>query len=370
MISFKLSEEQELIRDTVREFAASELRERARECDEASTVPDELLEKSWEFGLANASIPEEFGGGGLERSPVTSALILEELGAGRASLGAAALSPALFVNPLVDFGTPEQKEAYLPVFTTSSFQPATLALHEPSFGFDVTNLATIAEPKGKGFRITGQKRLVPLGDRASHFLVVARGGAREGLAGLEAFILPRDAAGLTIDADNDKTLGLRSLPCASLTLENVDVPAEARLGGEAGIDGQRLVNGGRLGSAALALGISRAMLETCIEYAKQRVAFGQPIAQKQAIAFMLAEMQIELNSMRWLVWKAASQLEQGLDATRATALAQTYVTREAMKLTDNGLQIFGGHGYIRDYPVEMWYRNARTVTVLEGLAVL
>ena len=112
------------------------------------------------------------------------------------------------------------------------------------------------------------------------------------------------------------------------------------------------------------------MLETCIDYAKQRVAFGQPIAQKQAIAFMLAEMQIEVNSIRWLIWKAASQLEQGLDASRSTALAQTYTTREAMKIADNGVQIFGGNGYIRDYPVEMWYRNARTVTVLEGLATL
>lgn len=370
MISFGLTEEQEMIRDTVREFAAGELAERARECDEASTVPDELLEKSWELGLTNGAIPESYGGAGLERSPITNAVIAEELGAACAGLGAALLAPALFVNPLLDFGTDEQKADYLPVFASSQFQAGSLALHEASFAFDVTNLATIAEPKGKGFRLTGSKRLVPLGDRASHFLVVARAGAREGLDDLEAFILPRDAKGLTIASEPEKTLGLRALPCASLELDNVEVSAEARLGGKAGIDGARLVNACRLGSAALALGISRGMLETCIDYAKQRVAFGQPIAQKQAIAFMLAEMQIEVNSMRWLIWKAASQLEQGLDASRSTALAQIYTTREAMKIADNGLQIFGGHGYIRDYPVEMWYRNARTVTVLEGLATL
>jgi alkylation response protein AidB-like acyl-CoA dehydrogenase len=112
------------------------------------------------------------------------------------------------------------------------------------------------------------------------------------------------------------------------------------------------------------------MLELCIPYAKERVAFGEPIAKKQTIAFMLAEMQIEVNSMRWLLWKAASQLEQGADATRSTSLARTYVSREAMKIADNGLQIYGGHGFIREYPVEMWYRNARTVTVLEGVAAL
>ena len=370
MISFGPTEEQELVRETVREFAVSELREIARECDEAAAVPDDLLRKSWELGLVSAAIPEEFGGGGLDRSPTLSALILEELGFGCTSLGAAALAPALFVNPVLDFGTEEQKTTYLPLFTGGDFHAASLALHEESFAFDAGNLATIAEPKGKGFQLTGRKRLVPLGDRASHFLVVARGGAREGLDDLEAFIVPREATGLTIAADPEKLLGQHALPCAALTLDHVEVPAEARLGGEAGINGRRLLASCRLGSAALAVGVSRAMLETCIPYAKERVAFGQPIAQKQAIAFMLAEMKIEVNSMRWLVWKGASQLEQGADATRAATLAQTYVTREAMKIADNGLQVFGGHGYIREYPVEMWYRNARTVTVLEGLAAL
>jgi alkylation response protein AidB-like acyl-CoA dehydrogenase len=370
VISFGPTEEQELIRDTVREFAREELRPISRECDEASAVPDEFLQKTWELGLVAGVIPEEYGGGGLERSPLTSALVLEELGHGCASLAAAALAPALFVQPIVDFGTEEQKASTLPLFTTSNFHAGSLALHEPQFNFDAASLQTIAEPKGDSFALTGKKRLVPLGNRASHFLVVARAGARDGLDDLEAFIVPRDASGLQIAEDPEKTLGLKSLSMAQLELDQVEVPASARLGGEAGIDGRALLNSCRLGSAALAVGISRAMLETCIEYAKERVAFDQPIAQKQVIAFMLAEMQIEVNSMRWLVWKAASQLEQGTDATRQTTLAQTYVTREAMKISDNGLQIFGGHGFIREYPVEMWYRNARTVTVLEGLAAL
>jgi alkylation response protein AidB-like acyl-CoA dehydrogenase len=368
VISFGPTEEQELIRDTVQEFALAEMRDIARDADEAEALPEEFLQKTWELGLVNSAIPEEYGGGGMDRSPVTSAIVLEELGYGCASLASAALAPSLFINSLLDFGTEEQKASFLPQFTGAEFAAGTLALQESTFAFDPGALRTIAEPKGDGFSLTGSKRLVPLGDRAGHFLVVARAGAREGLEDLDAFIVPRDANGLTISDEAEKTMGLKSLPCVQLELDNVEVAAANRLGGDAGIDGARLVNGCRVGSLALALGISRAMLDFAIPYAKERVAFGQPIAQKQAIAFMLADLQIEVSTMRWLVWKAASRLENGLDASQATTLARTYVVREAMKVADDGLQVFGGHGYIRDYPVEMWYRNARTVTVLDALA--
>jgi alkylation response protein AidB-like acyl-CoA dehydrogenase len=347
MISYGPSEEQELVRDTVREFATTEMREIARECDEAEKVSEELLGKIWELGLVNSAIPEEYDGGGLDRSPVMSTLVLEELAYGDAPLAVAAMAPSLFIAPLLDFGTDDQKKAYLPLFTTSSFHAGSLAFLEPSFAFDAANLR----------------------DRASHFLVVARTGARAGLDDLEAFIVPRDAKGLTV-GEAEKTLGLRAVPFASLELDQVEVGPEARLGGEAGIDGRRLVNLCRTAECAVAVGLSRAILELSVDYAKQREAFGSPIGQKQVIAFKLADMQIELNAMRWLTWKAASHLENGLDASQASVLAQTYVTREAMKVADEGLQIFGGHGYIRDYPVEMWYRNARTLTALEGAAAV
>jgi alkylation response protein AidB-like acyl-CoA dehydrogenase len=368
MIAFEPTEEQELIRETVREFAASEIRDLERPADEAEEVSAEFLEKTWELGLVNAAIPEAHGGGGFERSPVTTSLVLEELAYGSASLAVAAMAPSLFVNPLLDFGTDAQQQAYLPLFTQSSYHAASLALHEESFSFDATDLRTVAEPKGDGFALRGRKRFVPLGERASHLLVVARSGTREGLDDLEAFIVPADAKGLTLE--REKTLGLRAAPFAALELDGVEVPAEARLGGEQGIDGRRLINSARVAGTALAVGLSRAVLDTALPYAKERVAFGEPIAKKQTIAFMLAEMQIEVNAMRHLVWKAASQLESGLDATKATQLALTYVKRETMKIADNGLQIFGGHGYIREYPLEMWYRNARTLTVLEGLAAV
>ena len=213
MISFGPTEEQELVRETVREFATTEMKEIARECDESGRIPDALLEKVWELGLVTSSIPEEFGGGGLERSPVTNALVLEELGFGDVSLAVTAMAPALIVTPLLDFGTEEQKREYLPLFATSSYPAGSLALAESSFAFDVANLRTVAEPKGKGYRLSGRKRLVPMGERASHFLVVARTGAREGLEDLEAFFVPRDAKG--VEVSPEKTMGLRSTPSRS-----------------------------------------------------------------------------------------------------------------------------------------------------------
>ncbi len=369
MIAFGPTEEQDLIRQTVHEFAAGEMREIARPCDEKFELPDDLLQKSWELGLVAGGIPEAYGGGGIGRSPITNALVLEELGWGDVSLAAALMTPALFVQPIVDFGTEEQKKTYLPLFTGAKFHAASLALLEPCFPFDAANLPPVAEPMGAAYTLTGVKRLVPLAASSSHLLVVAR-GARDGLSGLEAFIVPRDAKGLSIAAKPERTLGFQCLPRYTVELDRVEVPASARLGGEKGIDGARLVNSARAASCALALGLARGVMELAIPYAKDRVAFEQPIAQKQTIAFMLAEMQIEVNSMRHLIWKAASQLENGLDATRATTLAQTYVNREVMKVADNGLQVFGGHGFIREYPVEMWYRNARALTVNEAVCAL
>ena len=369
MISFGPTEEQELVRDTVHEFAQSEMRERARPCDEKRELPEEFLQKSWELGLVAGAIPEAFGGGGTGRSPVTNALVLEELAWGDVPLAAAALTPGLYAQPLLDFGTDAQKQQFLPLFAGSRFHAATLALLEPTFSFEVSSLRTVAEPKGSGFSLSGKKRLVPLAADASHLLVVAR-GARDGVAGLEAFIVPRDAKGLSIAPEPERTLGFQCLPRYGVTLERVEVPAEARLGGERGIDGSRLLAMLRTATAALGLGLARGVYELALPYAKERVAFGQPIAQKQAIAFMLAEMQIEVSSLRHLVWKAASLLEHGLDASRAATLALAYATREVMKIADNGLQIFGGHGYIREYPVEMWYRNARALTVNESVAAL
>ncbi len=369
MISFGPTEEQEVVREAMREFADQAMRPIARECDEDSTIPDEFLQQTWELGFTSTQIPEKFGGGGEDRSPVTNALLLEELAYGDAALAIAATAPSLFVNAVLDHGTDAQKERLLPAFAGDRFQAASLALVEPGPVFDPARLRTQAEPKGEGFVLSGEKTLVPLGDRAGQFLVLARHAARDGLAGVDAFVIARDAAGVTV-SENEKNLGLRALPTSRITLDRVEVSADDRLGGEAGIDARRLVNASRTAIAAVLVGVSRAVMEYAIPYAKDREAFDEPIAKKQAIAFMLSDMRIETDCMRWLTWKAASQLERGTDATRASQLARSYAAREGMKISDNGLQVLGGHGFIREHPVEMWYRNARTLGVLEGTVTL
>ena len=364
MISFEPTEEQDVAREAMREFAAKSMRPRARECDEAEQLPDAFLQEAWELGLTATHLPEAYGGLGA-RSPVTNAIVLEELAFGDAALALAAAAPSLFALPIVDQGTEAQKQRWLPAFAGDAFPAATLALVEPSPVFDVTRLRTIAEPKGDRFVLSGAKCFVPLGDRAERFLVVARNrsAAGEGLAALDAFVVPRGAKGVRVGA-REKHLGLRALPTAALELDRVEVPAADRLGGDAGIDARRLLNQSRTALAAVMLGVARAVKEYAIPYAKDRVAFDQ------AIAFMLSDMAIETDATRWLVWKAASQLEQGLDATRAAHHARAYAAEQCMKIADHGVQVLGGHGFIREHPVEMWYRNARTLGVLEGLAAV
>jgi len=360
VISFEVTEEQQIARDSLHEFADSALRPIARECDEASALPQSFLDEAWQLGLVSTQLPEAFGGGGEPRSPITNALVLEELAWGDVGLALAAVAPAAFAFAVADFGTDAQKRALLPLFCGPRFHAAALAVIEPGPAADAALPRTLAEPKGAGFVLSGSRRFVPLADRASHFLVTARNNG-----GVDLFVVPRDAAGLRI-AEPDPKLGLRALPTASLELERVEVPGEARLGGAAGCDVRRILDASRTAIAVALVGLSRGVLDYVIPYAKEREAFGQAIARKQSIAFRLADMHIETESMRWLCWKAASQLEQGLPATRAAHHAHAYAAEQAMWIADEGVQVLGGHGFIREHPVEMWYRNARTLSVLEG----
>lgn len=362
MISFAMTDEQEAARETMRGFAAAALRPHARAYDEASAIPEAFYAQAWELGLTATQLPESVGGYGAVRSPVTNAIVLEELAYGDAALALAAAAPSLFAYAIADQGSDAQRRRYLPAFCGERYQAASLAVSEPHPAATAWTPRTRAERNGKGWVLSGRKCVVPLADRASHFLVVARAGES-----LDAFIVPRDADGLTI-GESEKNLGLKALPTAPLALEGVHVPDADRLGEAAGCDVPRLLNHSRVALAAILNGLSRAVLDYCVPYAKERVAFDEPIARKQSIAFRLAEMLMEVESMRWLIWKAASQLERGLDATRSTHHARLYAAEKAMWISDNGIQVLGGHGFIREHPVEMWYRNARTLGVLEGLA--
>jgi len=288
-------------------------------------------------------------------------IVLEELAFGDAALALVASASSGFAYAIADQGTEEQKKKYLPPLCGEKYTAAALAVAEPTPGFDVANVKTTAELKNGGFVLNGRKCFVPMGDRATHFLVVARNNDQLG-----AFVVARDTAGLTVTAP-EKNLGLKPLQTATVELDGVSVSAADCLGGELGADVHRIINQSRVANAAILTGLSRAVFEYCVPYAKERVAFGEAIAKKQSIAFRLAEMHMEVECMRWMTWKAASQLEQQVEATKAAHLAHQYAADKAMWISANGIQVLGGHGFIREHPVEMWYRNARTLGVLEGV---
>lgn len=365
MISFQLTDEQMMIRDSLLGFAKEVLAPGARTIDEIGDVPEAIIRQGWAFGLIGATIPEEYGGGG-ERSCMTNAVALEVLAGGCTSQAVAIMAPGQFVAAIVDFGTEDQKAGYLPRFTGDAPVASSFAIQESDFDFATEAPRTTARRKGNGWVLHGEKRMIPLGDRAEHFLVLARDGDGPGFASVAAFIVPRDADNLVV-APESGTQGLKPVPKAKIVLNDVELPGSARLGGDAPIDLTRLVCQARVGAAALAVGLSRQATDFAIGYARERVAFGEPIGKKQSIAFMLADMHIECETMRWMVWKAASLLEHhDPGAAKAALLAQDYVRRKAVKIADDALQIFGGHGFIRDLPLEMWLRNVRTLTLLDG----
>jgi acyl-CoA dehydrogenase len=362
MIDFDPSEEQQLIVDTVRQFAGQEIRPRARAADEAGALPRELLAKAHELGLVANALPEAVGGGG-ERSAVTGALIAEELAFGDLALALAVLSPALLALPVADAGSEAQRREILPRFVRSEFRPGALAVTEPRVGSDPFRPTTRARREGGDYVLDGAKCQVPWLDGDDLVLVTAWDADAP-----QGFLVPRAAAGLKVE--RERNMGLLALPTAELHLEGVRVPASARLGGEAGADWRALIARGRVALAATGVGVARASFEAARDYALERQTFGAPIATRQAIAFKLADMAIEIDGARLLVWEAAWCLDQGRDALREATLAYEQVKRVALEVADGAVQVFGGHGYTREYLPEMHLRNARGYASFESLALV
>jgi len=358
MISFELSEEQKIAQSTMGEFAKAVLSPEARRIDNDSKIDAGVLKSLWETGIVQSQVSED----GEARSPVTNAIILEELAAADASLALALASPMGYVQAIVDHGSAKQRAELLKAFTGGKFQAAAVAMMEPSFGFDVSKFATTAKKSGADFVLSGKKAMVPLASQCSHFLVIA---TNDGAA--DAFIVPRDAAGVKVAAPKG-TLGLRGLELAEVSFENVKVPAAMRLGEGNGADVQKIIDSGRVGLTAVMTGLGRAVMEYTIPYVKERVVHGTPLGQKQKVAFDIADMHMDIESMRWMNWKAAWQLEAKESATKQAQLAYTYASEKVVNIADNGVQSFGGHGFVKAHPIEMWYRNARSVSVLEGAA--
>ncbi len=368
MVSFQPSEEEQMVRDTVAAFAREQIRPVTREADETGSIPDSVIQQSWELGLVAGAIPEALGGGGDARSAVTGALIAEELGWGDLAIALHILAPRLLVYPVLEMGTEEQKKEFLPRFTGPRFRAVTAAVMEPRFGFDPAEMTTTARRENGHYVLNGAKCYVPLARTADAILVYARlgNGGCENVAG---FLVPQGTPGLHI-AEREKHMGLKGIETYEIVLEECRIPASQRLGGDRGCNFGRILNQCRVALAALAVGVGRAAFEYARDYAKQRRAFGVPIAQKQAIAFLLAEMAIEIDASRLLAWEAAWKLDRGEEATREAVLAKQYAANTALRVTDGAVQILGGHGYIRDHPVEMWLRNARGFAVFEGLAIV
>jgi len=365
MYSFDPTEEQQMLIDAVNKYAVNDLRAAARDAEENRELPKKLVSKGWELGLLQASVPEAYGGFG-ERSAVTGVLAVEEMAFGDLAGMLAVMTPSLFATPVLLTGTEAQKNEHLPRIIEGDWAPYTAALIEYAFDFDPLELKTSAMLKGEDFVINGEKAFVPFAKEAQMILVYAN---LDGLT--QGFIVPRDAAGLTIMDERERLMSLNALPMYRVKLDNVKVAAANRIGGASGMDFDLVLASMRLATAAAAIGVANAAFEYSKDYAKERDVFGVKVAQKQAIAFMLAEMRTEIEASRLLTWEAAWKLDQGhVDSANEAYLAYTGAVDMAMMVTDRAVQILGGHGYIREHPVEMWMRNGRGFATFTGLAIV
>ncbi len=368
MVEFRLDEDQRQIQDMFRKFGEEEFGKVARECDEKAELPDEVLNKVWEMGVAVNAIPESYGGYEAGRSAVTGAIMAEELAAGDLSLAIGALSPTLVSVPLMEFGTDAQKETFLPKFCGETFFHATAALMEPRVTFDAMDLRTTVNIESDKMTLNGKKCMVPLADSAELILVYATTSKGSGPGSVEAILVDKKSKGMKI-SERKMNMGLRPVPLFDIEFTDCEVPLDRRLGGDRGINYTRIVNLSRATLCAMAVGVARSSHGYALNYAKEREAFGEPIASRQAIAFMLAESAIEIDGMRLLAWRAAWRCDKQQDATRDATLAKMYCADQCMKVVDYGVQILGGHGYIREHPIELYFRNGRAFSSLEGLAI-
>lgn len=358
LFDLNITEEQQMIRDTVRGFSLQVLRESAENADEAGCAAEETLSAALELGLNFFAVPESQGGAATERSPVTSLLLAEDLAYGDMGQAIAILAPMGVANALTAWGTGAQQRKYLDSFASDNPPKATIALCEPRPLFDPQALATTATAEGDDWVLNGTKSLVPLAAEAEIFLVAAQTDN-----GPAVFIVEGGAKGLS--AGEDPGMGVRASGMRPLNLDNVRVPAENKLG-EDDFDYRQFVDLGTLAWCALACGTAQAALDYVIPYCNERVAFGEPISYRQSVAFMIADIAIELDAMRMLTWRAACRAEQGKDFRREAHLARTLVKDKAMKIGTDGVQLLGGHGFTKEYPVERWYRDLRIIGVAWG----
>ena len=363
-VSFALTEEQRALRELAREFAQKEIRPKAAEYDEHSTHPADIIQKAHEIGLMNLHIPEEYGGLGLPS--FEGMLVGEELAWGCSGIAVSIVANMLGSGPVMLAGSDEQKARWLPPLIESPIL-ASFALTEPNAGSDVSGIETTAVREGDEYVLNGSKMFITNAGHADWLVVFASTDKSQGHRGLSAFVVPTKLDGVTVEKHLDK-MGQRATDTSAIAFQDVRVPVENRLGeeGEGFKIAMRTLDHTRPGTAAGAIGVAQAAYEYAIEYSRERIQFGQPIAMNQGVNFLIADMATEIEAARLLTWQAAWLLDQGKRATLQSSYAKRFASDMAMKVTTDAVQIFGGYGYIKEYPVEKLMRDAKLFQIYEG----
>lgn len=362
---FLLDDQHRMIRESAREFARREIAPKAKELDETGRYPKEIIEKLSEMGFMGVMVPEQYGGAGLDA--LSYAIAMEEVSAGCASTGVImSVNNSLVCSPVVKFGDEAQKKKYLPPLASGK-KLGCFALSEPGNGSDAAAMRTAARRDGDHYVLNGTKNFITNGREADVCIVFATTDAAKKHKGVTAFLVDKPTAGLTVGKLEDK-LGINASSTAQLHFENVRVPEANRLGEEgAGFKiAMATLDGGRIGIASQALGIASAALEASKKFAREREAFGAPIAKLQAIQFHVADMATRLDAARLLTWRAAAKAATGERFTREAAMAKLFASEAAMWITTTAIQVHGGYGYTKEYPVERHFRDAKITEIYEG----
>lgn len=360
---FSLNDDQLAIKSMTRDFVDKEIYPNAREYDEKEEFPFEIHNKLREVGLYNLAVPEQYGGPGVDK--ISHALIVEELARGCAGIATSVEANSLASYPILVGGTEEQKKKYFSIIADGGF--SSFALTEPSAGSDVAGLKTTAERAGDEYILNGEKCFITNASYANYYTVLAKLKDSEGSKKFVALIVDRESDGISV-GPHEKKMGLRSSNTASVTFDEVRVPAANRLGeeGEGFKIFMKALSYARPMVGAQALGIAQGAYEEAVNYAKERKQFGKAIADFQAIQFMLADMAMEIEASRLLVQKAVWHVQQGTPNTRISSFAKCFASDTALKVAANAVQIHGGYGYIREYAVEKYFRDAKIMQIYEG----
>ncbi len=362
-MDFQLTPDQMELRDMVRDFVEKEITPHALEMDKDGVLPPGLIEKMGDMGLLNLVVPEEYGGPGLDGQ--TIALLYEELGKGCAGIATSIAANALASYPVLIKGTEEQKQRYFDVLNAGKL--AAFALTEPNAGSDAGGVMTTAVKDGDDYILNGTKAFITNGGNAEIYLIFANARKSAGIRGLTAFIVDRNAPGLSVGKKEEK-MGIRASNTCELVLQDVRVPASSRLGreGEGFRIAMQTLDSARPFVGAVSVGLAQAALDLSVRYAKERRQFGQPIASFQMIQAMIADMAIQVETARLMVYKTCWMRDQGLEFTKEAAMAKCYAADVAMRVTTDCVQVLGGYGYSKEYPAEKYMRDAKIMQIYEG----